>query len=141
MRRTHGIAEVERDRYVYAERMRIAREVHDVVGHSLSVIHLQAGVALHVLEKRPEQVAASLEAIRLTSKDALAELRHTLGMFRDADGPDPTAPTGRTGPARRSGRAAPRRRADRSRYGSPAICGTGCRPPSTMRRTGSSRRR
>ena len=84
--------EVERDRYVYAERMRIAREVHDVVGHSLSVIHLQAGVALHVLDKRPEQVAASLEAIRLTSKDALAELRHTLGMFRDADGPDPTSP-------------------------------------------------
>jgi signal transduction histidine kinase len=73
--------EVERDRYVY-----------DVVGHGLAVIHLQAGVALHVLDKRPEQVAASLEAIRVTSKDALAELRHTLGMFRDADGPDPTGP-------------------------------------------------
>lgn len=84
--------EAERDRYVYAERMRIAREVHDVVGHSLSVIHLQAGVALHVLDKQPEQVATSLEAIRLTSKDALAELRHTLGMFREADGPDPTEP-------------------------------------------------
>ncbi len=84
--------EAERDRYVYAERLRIAREVHDVVGHSLSVIHLQAGVALHVLDKQPEQVAASLEAIRLTSKDALAELRHTLGMFREADGPDPTGP-------------------------------------------------
>ncbi len=83
--------EAERDRYVYAERMRIAREVHDVVGHSLSVINLQAGVALHVLEKRPEQVAASLEAIRLSSKDALAELRQTLGMFRD-DEPEPTAP-------------------------------------------------
>jgi signal transduction histidine kinase len=84
--------EAERDRYVYAERMRIAREVHDVVGHSLSVINLQAGVALHVLEKRPEQVAASLEAIRASSKDALTELRHTLGMFRDADGPEPIAP-------------------------------------------------
>ena len=84
--------ELERDRYVYAERMRIAREVHDVVGHSLSVIHLQAGVALHVLDKRPQQVADSLEAIRVTSKDALAELRYTLGMFRDTDGPDPTRP-------------------------------------------------
>jgi signal transduction histidine kinase len=83
--------EVERDRYLYAERLRIAREVHDVVGHSLSVINLQAGVALHVLDKRPEQVAASLEAIRASSKDALAELRQTLGMFRD-DGPEPTAP-------------------------------------------------
>ena len=83
--------EAERDRYLYAERLRIAREVHDVVGHSLSVINLQAGVALHVLDKRPEQVAASLEAIRASSKDALAELRQTLGMFRD-DGPEPTAP-------------------------------------------------
>lgn len=84
--------QVERDRYLYAERMRIAREVHDVVGHSLSVINLQAGVALHVLEKRPEQVAASLEAIRASSKDALTELRHTLGVFREAGGPDPVAP-------------------------------------------------
>jgi signal transduction histidine kinase len=86
-----GNREAELDRYVYAERMRIAREVHDVVGHSLSVINLQAGVALHVLEKRPEQVAASLEAIRASSKDALAELRQTLGMFRD-DEPEPVAP-------------------------------------------------
>jgi signal transduction histidine kinase len=84
--------DAERDRYVYAERMRIAREVHDVVGHSLSVINLQAGVALHVLDKRPDQVAASLEAIRASSKDALTELRHTLDMFRDADSPEPTAP-------------------------------------------------
>lgn len=84
--------ELERDRYVYAERMRIAREVHDVVGHSLSVIHLQAGVAQHVLDKRPDQVAASLEAIRVSSKDALAELRHTLGVFRDDDGPSPRSP-------------------------------------------------
>ena len=84
--------EAERDRYIYAERMRIAREVHDVVGHSLSVINLQAGVALHVLDRRPEQVAASLEAIRSSSKEALTELRHTLGMFREADGPEPTAP-------------------------------------------------
>ena len=66
--------------------MRIAREVHDVVGHSLSVINMQAGVALHVLDKRPEQVAESLEAIRKTSKEALAELRTTLEVFRDPDG-------------------------------------------------------
>src|SRR6478735_247018 len=83
--------DADRERYVYAERLRIAREVHDVVGHSLSVIHLPAGVKLHVLEKRPEQVAASLEAIRVSSKAALAELRQTLGMFRD-DEPEPNAP-------------------------------------------------
>lgn len=104
--------EAERDRYVYAERLRIAREVHDVVGHSLSVIHLQAGVALHVLDKQPEQVATSLEAIRLTSKDALAELRHTLGMFREADGPDPTAPV--PGLGQLDGLVAPLRAAGRS---------------------------
>lgn len=104
--------ELERDRYLYAERLRIAREVHDVVGHSLSVIHLQAGVALHVLDKRPEQVAASLEAIRATSKEALAELRHTLGVFRDADAPEPAAP--QAGLGRLDDLVAPLRAAGRS---------------------------
>ena len=63
-----------------------------MVGHSLSVITMQAGVALHVLDKRPEpdaQLAESLEAIRRTSKDALAELRTTIGVFRDPDGGAP----------------------------------------------------
>jgi signal transduction histidine kinase len=45
--------EQDRRRYAYEERLRIARDVHDVVGHSLSVITMQAGVALHVLDKRP----------------------------------------------------------------------------------------
>jgi signal transduction histidine kinase len=71
-----------RRRDAYEERLRIAREVHDVVGHSLAVIHMQAGVALHVLEKRPEQMGRSLEAIRSTSKTALAELSSTLATFR-----------------------------------------------------------
>lgn len=76
----------ELQRYVYEERLKIAREVHDVVGHSLSVIAMQAGVALHVLERRPDQASASLEAIRATSRDALNELRTTLDVFRDPDG-------------------------------------------------------
>jgi signal transduction histidine kinase len=71
-----------RRRDAYEERLRIAREVHDVVGHSLAVINMQAGVALHVLEKRPEQMGRSLEAIRTTSKTALAELSSTLATFR-----------------------------------------------------------
>ena len=83
--------EQDRRRYAYEERMRIARDVHDVVGHSLSVITMQAGVALHVLDRRPDQVAESLEAIRSTSREALAELRMTLGMFRDEPGA-PRAP-------------------------------------------------
>jgi signal transduction histidine kinase len=84
--------EAERERYLYEERLRIAREVHDVVGHSLSVISLQAGVALHVLDKKPEEVGAALEAIRTSSRDALAELRSTLGTFRDPATLDPTGP-------------------------------------------------
>lgn len=79
-------------RVAVEERLRVAREVHDVVGHSLSVISLQAGVALHVLEQRPDQVAPSLEAIKRTSKDALQELRTTLELYRDSDGDGPRAP-------------------------------------------------
>jgi len=75
-------------RSVYEERLRIAREVHDVVGHSLSVINMQAGVALHVLGKRPEQAEPALQAIRQTSKDALEELRGTLAVFRGPEGAD-----------------------------------------------------
>lgn len=72
------------------ERLRVARDIHDVVGHSLSMISLQSGVALRVLDADPGQARASLEAIRGSSKDALAELRHTLGVFRDGA---PLAPT------------------------------------------------
>lgn len=81
----------ELDRVASQERLRLAREVHDVVGHSLSVISMQTGVALHVLDRRPEQIRPALEAIRTTSSEAMAELRHALGVFRDSDG-SPTAP-------------------------------------------------
>jgi signal transduction histidine kinase len=71
--------------------------VHDVVGHSLAVITMQAGVALHLLDKertahpRPDQVASSLEAIKRTSREALAELRTTLEVFR-SDSEEPRSP-------------------------------------------------
>ena len=87
----------ERRRYAYEERLRIARDVHDVVGHSLAVITMQAGVALHLLDKertahpRPDQVASSLEAIKKTSREALAELRTTLEVFR-TDSEEPRSP-------------------------------------------------
>jgi signal transduction histidine kinase len=89
----HRDREEDRRRTAYEERLRIAREVHDVVGHSLSVVTMQAGVALHVLDKQraageavSPEVSASLEAIRRSSRDALAELRTTLGVFRDPAG-------------------------------------------------------
>ena len=81
----------ELDRIAHDERMRLARDIHDVVGHSLSLITLQSGVALKVLDDDPTQVRASLEAIRLTSKEALGEVKRTLGVFRDDQAP--LAPT------------------------------------------------
>ena len=73
----------ERGRYIADERLRIAREVHDVVGHSLAVISMHAGVALHVIERRggdtPTEVVDSLRTIRDSGREALEELRATLG--------------------------------------------------------------
>ena len=76
----------------YEERLAVVREVHDVVGHGLAVINLQAGVALHVLDRRPEQAEIALSAIKQTSKDSLDELRATLAVFRNADGAAPLRP-------------------------------------------------
>jgi signal transduction histidine kinase len=65
------------------ERLRVAQEVHDVVGHGLSAINMQAEVALHVAAKKPEQAQAALAAISRTSREALDELRVTLNLVRD----------------------------------------------------------
>jgi signal transduction histidine kinase len=67
------------------ERLRIARELHDVVAHHMSLIHVQAGVALHVLDRKPEQVETALVTIKDASKEALTELRALIGVLR-ADG-------------------------------------------------------
>jgi signal transduction histidine kinase len=77
--------EEEARRRAYEERLRVARDVHDVVGHGLAVINMQAGIALHVIGKRPDQAETALEAIKATSKDALDELRATLAVFRRPD--------------------------------------------------------
>ncbi|MFG1953318.1 LuxR C-terminal-related transcriptional regulator [Micromonospora sp. NPDC048830] len=60
----------EARRLADAERLRVAREVHDVVGHGLAAIHMRAEIALHLLAKRPEQAEAALAAISRTSKEA-----------------------------------------------------------------------
>ncbi|MEU7074673.1 sensor histidine kinase [Streptomyces narbonensis] len=80
------------------ERLRIARELHDILGHSVSLIHVQSGAALHRLSKNPAPeaglatAAEALEAVKSTSKDALRELRATLGVLRRADEATPTSP-------------------------------------------------
>lgn len=76
--------EVARSR-VNAERLRIAREVHDTVAHAIAIINVQAGVAAHVLDKRPEGTRETLVAIEQTSSQALREMRTILGVLRDSD--------------------------------------------------------
>ncbi|WP_336698353.1 sensor histidine kinase [Curtobacterium sp. USHLN213] len=68
------------------ERVRIARELHDSVAHSMSLINLQAGVALHLGADLPDQTRDSLANIRDSSRDALVELRTILGVLRSVDG-------------------------------------------------------
>jgi signal transduction histidine kinase len=65
------------------ERLRIARELHDVVAHSMSVIAVQAGVANYVADARPEEAARALSSIEETSRGALHEMRALLGVLRD----------------------------------------------------------
>jgi signal transduction histidine kinase len=82
-----SLAEQETLRRVAEERLRIAREVHDVVGHGLATITLRAGVADRLADRDPAEVRASLRAIRQVSKESLAELSALLGVLR-AEGDD-----------------------------------------------------
>jgi signal transduction histidine kinase len=72
-------------RQVTEERLRIAREVHDVLAHHVSLINVRSGVALHLLDEQPEQAREALTAIKASSKEVLVELRNILGVLRDAD--------------------------------------------------------
>ncbi|WP_298460994.1 sensor histidine kinase [uncultured Cellulomonas sp.] len=76
---------------VATERLGIARDLHDVLAHSLSAIHVQAGVGLHLLDSDPGQARASLQAVKDTSKVALDEVRGVIGALR-RDGDVPRAP-------------------------------------------------
>ncbi|GAA0946852.1 sensor histidine kinase [Nonomuraea longicatena] len=84
--------EEEARRRATEERLRIARELHDVLGHNISLINVQAAAALHGLRKRPESAETALRTIKDTSKDTLRQLRTTLGVLRQVDEDAPTAP-------------------------------------------------
>ncbi|MEW9550072.1 sensor histidine kinase [Nonomuraea sp. NPDC050783] len=101
-------AEAERTREEVArrrageERLRIARELHDSLTHSISVIKVQAGVAVHLARKRGEEVPAALLAIQEASGDAMRELRATLEVLREEGSPpdpgeEPPQPPGPSG--------------------------------------------
>lgn len=92
-------AELERARdelartAVAEERLRIARELHDVVAHSMGMIAVQAGVGAHVIDSRPQDAKQSLEAIERASKSALGEIRRMLGLLRSPGEPASTEPS------------------------------------------------
>jgi signal transduction histidine kinase len=85
--------EEEARRRASEERLRIARELHDVLAHNISLINVQAGVALHLMEEQPEQARTALTAIKAASKDALGELRSVLDVLRQVDEGAPRSPT------------------------------------------------
>jgi signal transduction histidine kinase len=72
-------------RAVDAERLRIARELHDVVAHTMATINVQAGVAAHVADRRPEQAKEALLNIKAASASALKDLRATLAVLRSGE--------------------------------------------------------
>jgi signal transduction histidine kinase len=75
------------------ERLRMARDLHDVVAHNISVINVQASTALHLTERQPERAMAALTVIHDVSKQALVELRSVLGILRDVDAGAPRTPS------------------------------------------------
>lgn len=83
----------EQKRRASDERLAIARELHDVLAHSISLINVQSSVALHFLDTNPEQARAALGTIKTATKDTLREMRSVLGVLRRVDEELPRAPT------------------------------------------------
>jgi signal transduction histidine kinase len=77
---------------VTEERTRIARELHDVIAHSVSVMGVQAAAAEELMEREPERARESMRSIQATARDAVLELRRLLGVMREGEQPLPLAP-------------------------------------------------
>ncbi|GAA1848608.1 sensor histidine kinase [Asanoa iriomotensis] len=84
--------EEQERRQASEERLRIARELHDVLGHHLSLINVQAGVGLHLIDQRPEQAREALTVIKSASAEALREVRSVLAALRPAEEAAPREP-------------------------------------------------
>ena len=89
-------AALDAQRRVDEERLRIARELHDVVAHTMATITVQAAAASQLLRDRPDEAAESLKAIRAASKDGLRELRAILDVLRTATAAATSPPTRRS---------------------------------------------
>jgi signal transduction histidine kinase len=84
--------EQEAQRRAQQERLRIARDLHDVVAHTLTTINVQASTAAQLLDRRPDHVRSALTGIENASRDAIEELRAILGVLRGGDGDVPLRP-------------------------------------------------
>jgi signal transduction histidine kinase len=84
--------ELQTRREVDEERLRIARDVHDLVAHHIATISTQASVGAHIGREDPLRAVEALESISTVSTRALGDLRHALGVVREENGRDPTAP-------------------------------------------------
>jgi signal transduction histidine kinase len=87
-----AMREVAQHRRANEERLRLARELHDVLGHHVSLINVQAGVALYLMDDDPEQARHALVAIKGSSRELLREMRSTLGVLRGVDEDPPRQP-------------------------------------------------
>jgi signal transduction histidine kinase len=83
----------EARRQASEERLRMARELHDVLAHNISMINVQAGVALHLMDDDPQQARTALSAIKEASKEALTEMRSVIGALRAQGETAPRSPT------------------------------------------------
>ncbi len=92
-RRAEASREQDALRRVADERLRIARDLHDVLAHHIAVINVQAGVAGHLMEQRPEQARAALDHVRAAARSVLSEMQAVLTVLRDpGDGEGPAEP-------------------------------------------------
>jgi signal transduction histidine kinase len=89
---SRAVHRAEERRQVSEERLRMARDLHDVIGHNISLINVQATMGLDLIDAQPDQARAALGAIKTVSKDALGELRAMLAALRQDDEGAPREP-------------------------------------------------
>src|SRR6516165_8995997 len=89
---TRASRQIDQRRQQSEERLRVARDLHDVIGHNTSLISVQASMGLDLLDSQPEQARAALSAIKSVSKEALEELRTMLMAVRQDDAAAPRSP-------------------------------------------------
>src|SRR4029077_1298523 len=90
---TRATRQIDQRRQQSEERLRVARDLHDVIGHNISLINVQASMGLDLIDSQPEQARAALSAIKSASKEALEELRTMLTTLRRDDDAAPRSPT------------------------------------------------